>query len=83
MSDPILQLIQRAGNGDRTAAGQLINQFHARIYAYQSRLTGDTHDAEDLTQQTFTKAWQSLGKFEGRSSVTAWLHGIACHAWGQ
>jgi RNA polymerase sigma-70 factor (ECF subfamily) len=79
MSDPTSHLIHRAGNGDRAAAGQLIDQFHPRIYAYLRRLAGDTADAEDLTQQTFAKVWQSLAKFEGRSTVSAWLHGIAYH----
>lgn len=79
MSDPTSQLIHRAGNGDRAAAGELIDLFHPRIYAYLRRLTGDTTDAEDLTQQTFAKAWQSLKKFESRSTVSAWLHGIAYH----
>lgn len=79
MSDPAQPLIQRARQGDRSAAGQLIDAFHVRIYAYLRRLTGDAIDAEDLTQQTFAKAWQSLGNFAGRSTVSAWLHGIAYH----
>ena len=79
MSDPAQPLIERARKGDRVAAGQLIDDFHARIYAYLRRLTGDAIDAEDLTQQTFAKAWQSLETFAGRSTVSAWLHGIAYH----
>lgn len=79
MNDPSSQLIHRAHSGDRAAAGQLIDQFYQRIYAYHRRLTGDTHDAEDLTQQTFSKAWQSIAKFESRASVSSWLHGIAYH----
>jgi len=79
MSDSANQLIERARAGDRAAAGRLIEQFHARIYAYHRRLTGDAIDAEDLTQQTFAKAWQSMDRFAGRSTVSAWLHGIAYH----
>lgn len=79
MSDPASQLVQRARKGDRAAAGELIDQFHARIYAYHRRLTGDAVDAEDLTQQTFSKAWQALDRFAARSTVSAWLHGIAYH----
>lgn len=79
MSDPASQLLHRARQGDRAAAGQLIDLLHAPIYAYLRRLTGDAIDAEDLTQQTFAKAWQSLGNFAGRSTVSAWLHGIAHH----
>ena len=79
MSDPAGQLIHRARQGDRAAAGQLIDLLHAPIYAYLRRLTGDIVDAEDLTQQTFARAWQSLAGFAGRSTVAAWLHGIAYH----
>ena len=79
MSDPASQLVHRARQGDHAAAGQLIDLLHAPIYAYLRRLTGDVVDAEDLTQQTFTRAWQSLDRFAGRSTVAAWLHGIAYH----
>jgi RNA polymerase sigma-70 factor, ECF subfamily len=79
MSDPASDLVRRARSGDRAAASRLIDDFHVRIYAYHRRLAGDAIDAEDLTQQTFAKAWQSLGSFAGRSTVSAWLHGIAYH----
>lgn len=79
MSDSASDLVRRARSGDRAAASRLIDDFHVRIYAYHRRLAGDAIDAEDLTQQTFAKAWQSLGSFAGRSTVSAWLHGIAYH----
>lgn len=79
MNDPASDLVRRARSGDRAVAATLIDDFHARIYAYHRRLTGDAIDAEDLTQQTFAKAWQSLASFAGRSTVSAWLHGIAYH----
>jgi len=79
MNDSASDLVLRARSGDRAAASQLIDLLHAPIYAYLRRLAGDAIDAEDLTQQTFAKAWQSLGNFAGRSTVSAWLHGIAYH----
>jgi RNA polymerase sigma-70 factor (ECF subfamily) len=79
MNDPAHELIRRAQAGDRAAAGQLIDDFHGRIYGYHRRLIGDAIDAEDLTQQTFAKAWQSIRAFAGRSTVSSWLHGIAYH----
>jgi RNA polymerase sigma-70 factor (ECF subfamily) len=41
------------------------------------RIVGSAPDAEDLVQETLFAAWRSLGHFEGRVSVRAWLFGIA------
>lgn len=72
-------LIGAAQAGDERAAGQLIVEFQARIYAFLRRLTGNDEDAADLTQRTFARAWTSLGSFAGRSSLSSWMHGIAHH----
>lgn len=58
-----------------------IEDHHARIYAYLRRRCRSDVDAADLTQQTFTRAWTAQDRFEGRSSVVSWLHGIAHHVW--
>ena len=63
--------------GDREAAGELVRHFHHPIYAYLRRLCGNDTDAADLTQQTFSKVWQSLAKFRGASTVATWIHRIA------
>lgn len=60
---------------------RLIEEHHARIYAYLRRRAGGDADAVELTQRTFTRAWGALDRFEGRSSVVSWLHGIAHHVW--
>ena len=65
----------RRGNPD--AAGRLVEEFHARIYAFLRRHSGTDSDAVELTQRTFCRAWAGFPGFAGRSSVSAWLHGIA------
>ena len=40
-------------------------------------MTRDVHRAEDLTQETFTTAWERIATFEGRSTLATWLHRIA------
>jgi len=59
----------------------LIEGFYQRIYAFLRRLTHNEADAADLTQRTFSKAWQSWSTFAGRSSASSWLHSIAYHVY--
>lgn len=75
------QLVTAARVGDKQAAVRLIEQFYERIYAFLRRLAGSDADAADLTQRTFGRAWQALDTFEGRSSVSSWLHAIAHHVY--
>lgn len=75
------QLIEAARRGEMTAATELVDRFYQAVYAFLRRLAGTDADAEDLTQKTFTRVWQALPRFEGRSSVNSWLHGIAHHVY--
>ena len=75
------QLLESARRGDAAAAGQLIELFYERIYAFLRRLTGNEADAADLTQRTFGRVWQALPTFAGRCSLASWLHSIAHHVY--
>jgi RNA polymerase sigma-70 factor (ECF subfamily) len=75
------RMVEKARQGDEAAANQLIELFHERIYAFLRRLSGNDADAADLTQRTFTRAWQALSTFAGRSTVNSWIHGIAYHVY--
>jgi RNA polymerase sigma-70 factor, ECF subfamily len=55
-----------------------VERFRAELTGHCRRLTsGSGHDAEDLVQETFLRAWRSYGEFEGRSSLRTWLYRIA------
>ncbi|WP_168703951.1 sigma-70 family RNA polymerase sigma factor [Gordonia paraffinivorans] len=51
--------------------------YRREIVAHCYRMTGSHHDAEDLTQETFLRAWKAYDKFDHRASVRTWLHKIA------
>jgi RNA polymerase sigma-70 factor (ECF subfamily) len=70
-------LVQRILNGDKAAGEQFVVEHYEAIFRFLRNLTGSKEDAEDLTQQTFLRAWEALSSFRGDSSLSTWLHSIA------
>jgi RNA polymerase sigma-70 factor, ECF subfamily len=70
-------LVQRILSGDQSACGEFVVSYHKSVYRALLHLCGDSHAAEDLTQDTFAAAWSNISGFNGRSKLATWLHRIA------
>jgi RNA polymerase sigma-70 factor (ECF subfamily) len=72
-----VDLVGRARGGDQVAFARLFEQYHAPILNYVHRMVGDRAAAEDLTQDTFIKAYNALPSTRPDLAFKPWLYRIA------
>lgn len=71
------QFLERLRAGDAMAFERLVNERSGDVYGLLYRLTNDPEEAGDLTQETFLRAFQSIGRFRGEADLKTWLYRIA------
>lgn len=71
------QFIERLKRGDAAAFEILIAERSGEVYGLLYRLTENSEEARDLTQETFLRAFQSIGQFRGESDLRTWIYRIA------
>ncbi len=71
--------VERVLAGDRDAYRALVERHSRNVHRMAFRLTGNTHDTEDVVQEAFLRAYQKLGQFEARSNFGTWVYRIAAN----
>ena len=79
-----IELIQRTLDGDQAAFGFLVDKYKGLVHGLAYHKLKDFHHAEDITQETFLKAYQKLSTLQDHQSFAGWIHVIAlrcCWTW--
>jgi RNA polymerase sigma-70 factor (ECF subfamily) len=71
------EAIERAKQGDAEAFEELYHLHKRRVYSLCLRMTANTAQAEDLTQEAFLQLFRKIGTFRGESAFSTWLHRMA------
>jgi len=71
------EAIERAQRGDAECFEALYGLHKRRVYSLCLRMTGNTAEAEDLTQEAFLQLYRKIATFRGESAFSTWLHRLA------
>ncbi|RYD21169.1 MAG: RNA polymerase sigma factor [Verrucomicrobiaceae bacterium] len=72
-----ITLVGQARQGSTAAFGELVHRYHGRVFGFLLTLTRHRQDAEDLTQETFLRAWNKLHRFDPAQPLLPWLFTLA------
>src|ERR1700688_1573505 len=71
------EAIERAKLGDAEAFQALYDKHKRRVYSLCLRMTANTAEAEDLTQEAFLQLYRKIATFRGESAFSTWLHRLS------
>ena len=69
--------VEACRRGEREAFDHLVERYQRHVYRLCYRYVNNHHDANDMAQEAFLKAYRALGRFRGDSSFSTWLYRIA------
>ena len=71
-----LDLVKQSQAGNTEAFDQLVSRYRTRVFAMIYNMVHNEQDAWDLAQDSFVKAWKSIGRFRSQSSFYTWIYRI-------
>jgi RNA polymerase sigma-70 factor (ECF subfamily) len=74
------KLIQSIRKGNTRAFSELVNRYKDLVYTLALRMLGNRVEAEEVSQDTFIKVFNSLERFKGDSKISTWIYRIAYNA---
>jgi RNA polymerase sigma-70 factor, ECF subfamily len=73
------ELLEAARRGESGAFEELVERTHRRVYTLAYRLVGDRHEAEDVAQEAYLRAYRALRGFRGEARFETWLYRITAN----
>ena len=86
MEEPEKSWILQAQAGDAAAFGHLVSAYQQMVFGFILGMVRNTETADELTQNTFLRAWKGLAGFRAESTLQTWLFQIALNqvrSWGR
>src|SRR6184192_1706604 len=71
-----VDLVKRCQAGETEAFDELVTRYRTRVFGMIYNMVHSEQDAWDLAQESFLKAWKSIGRFRGQSSFYTWIYRI-------
>jgi len=79
LADSDAVAVERTLAGERNAYRILVERHSQNVFRLAYRMTGNRHDAEEIVQEAFLRAYQKLGQFEARANFGTWVYRIAAN----
>ncbi|RKQ29054.1 RNA polymerase sigma factor SigW [Oceanobacillus halophilus] len=77
MEQFIREKIKQVKKGDQAAYSEVVNVYQHKIYQHCYRMLGNKHEAEDMAQEAFIRAYVNIDSFDERKKFSTWLYRIA------
>jgi RNA polymerase sigma-70 factor (ECF subfamily) len=72
-----VEVVDRAQQGDPVAFAKLVTKYRGRVLTRLYNMIQNEEDTLEISQTVFVKVWQTIGRFEGKSSFYTWLYTVA------